>query len=109
MHCARTGNTAMNTIYSAGPPSPAPTDARQKRRLILGVVVWAAGWILGLALVPVVNASDLSIGFKATLNGILLLGFPKLFLLLAVAVMGKPGFAYLKLSLIHISEPTRQA
>lgn len=86
----------MNTIYSAAPRNPAPTEARQKRRLILGVVVWAAGWILGLALIPVVNASSLSTGLKATLNGILLLGFPKLFLVLAVAIMGKPGFAYLK-------------
>ena len=66
--------------------------------MILGVVIWAAGWILGLALVPVVNASDLSIGLKATLNGILLLGFPKLFRVLAVAVMGKPGFAYLEVA-----------
>jgi len=96
MHCARTGVTAMNTIYSIGPPTPANSDVRQKRRLILGVVVWAAGWILGLALIPVVNASDLATALKATLNGILLLGFPKLFLLLAVAIMGKPGFAYLK-------------
>jgi len=86
----------MNTIYSAAPSNPPNADARQKRRLILGVAVWAAGWILGLVLIPVVNATDLATGLKATLNGILLLGFPKLFLLLAVAIMGKPGFAYLK-------------
>jgi len=45
---------------------------------------------------PVVEASTLSDGLKTTLNGVLLLGFPKLFLVLAVAIMGKPGFAYLK-------------
>ena len=86
----------MNTIYSAAPRTPAPQDARQKRRLIVGVAVWAGGWILGLALIPLVNASDMSTALKATLGGILLLGFPKLFLLLAIAIMGKPGFAYLK-------------
>lgn len=72
------------------------TDPRQKKRLILGVVVWAAGWSLGLALIPVVNTTDLASGLKATLNTILLLGFPKLFLIVAIAIMGKPGFAYLK-------------
>ncbi len=86
----------MNTIYSAGPPTQPAVAGRQKRRLIMGVAVWAGGWILGLALIPFVNASDLSTALKATLNGILLLGFPKLFLLLAIAIMGKPGFAYLK-------------
>lgn len=86
----------MNTIYSAAPPDPGSSDAREKRRLILGVVVWAAGWILGLVLIPVVNASSLDTAFKVTLNAILLLGFPKLFLILAVAIMGKPGFTYLK-------------
>jgi hypothetical protein len=42
---------------------------------------------------------------KTTLNGIPLLGVPKLFLVIAVGIMGKPGFAYLK-SLIggHVSK-----
>lgn len=71
-------------------------DPAQKKRLIIGVLVWAAGWALGLGLVPLVNGSDLADGLKATINGILLLGFPKLFLVFAVAIMGKPGFAYLK-------------
>lgn len=75
---------------------PAAGDPRQKRRLVLGVAVWVAGWILGLGLMPLVNGSALSEGLKTTLNGVLLLGFPKLFLVLAVAIMGKPGFAYLK-------------
>ena len=85
----------MNTIYSAGPPTPAPSDAWQKRRLIIGIAVWSGGWILGLALIPLVDASGLSTALKATLDGILLLGFPKLFLLLAIAIMGKPGYDYL--------------
>lgn len=88
----------MATLDSPGAPGlhPSASDPRQKRRLILGVGVWVAGWVLGLGLIPVVEGSSLSEGLKTTLNGVLLLGFPKLFLVLAVAIMGKPGFAYLK-------------
>lgn len=75
--------------------SAAP-DPRQKKRLIMGVAVFIAGWLLALALVPLVNRSDLTTALKATINGVLLLGLPKLFLLLAIAIMGKPGFLYLK-------------
>jgi hypothetical protein len=86
----------MNTVAPSMPPNPAATDPGQKRRLILGVSVWVFGWLIGLGLIPLVNASDLATGLKATINGVLLLGFPKLFLLIAIAIMGKPGFAYLK-------------
>jgi len=86
----------MNAVSPPVPPSSAPTDPRQKRRLFLGVAVWIAGWVLALALIPLVRASGLADGLKATINGILLVGFPKLFLVIAVAIMGKPGFAYLK-------------
>lgn len=86
----------MSTVLPSTSPDAPASDPRQKRRLILGVAVWIAGWILGVCLIPVVNSTDLSTALKGTLNGILLLGFPKLFLLIAVAIMGKPGFAYLK-------------
>ena len=86
----------MNTASSHTPDTGDAPDPGQKKRLIIGVLVWAAGWVLGLALIPVVNGSGLADGLKTTLNGILLLGFPKLFLIIAVAIMGKPGFAYLK-------------
>ena len=86
----------MNTVAPSMPPNFEAPDPAQKRRLILGVAVWIAGWVLGVALIPVVNATDLADGLKTTINGILLLGFPKLFLVIAVAIMGKPGFAYLK-------------
>jgi len=85
----------MNTV-SPTTPNPSPTDPGQKKRLILGVAVWVAGVALCLLMIPVVNASDLADPLKATINGILLLGVPKLFLLVAIAIMGKPGFAYLK-------------
>lgn len=74
----------------------AAPDPAQKRRLIMGVIVFIAGWVIGLALIPIVNSSGLTDALKATLSGIFLLVVPKVFLLIAVAIMGKPGFAYLK-------------
>jgi hypothetical protein len=85
----------MNASSSSVPDSTTPNPA-QKKRLIIGVSVWAAGFVLCLAMIPVVNATSLADGMKATINGILLLGAPKLFLVIAVGIMGKPGFAYLK-------------
>lgn len=85
----------MNTVPPVA-PKPAATDPAMKRRLVQGVAVWVGGVVLCLALIPVVNATDLSTALKATLNSILLLGAPKVFLFAAIGIMGKPGFAYLK-------------
>jgi len=76
--------------------SPAAPDPSQKKRLILGVVVWICGWALAVAMIPLVNRTEWTTALKATINGILLIGAPKVFLLVAIAIMGKPGFAYLK-------------
>jgi hypothetical protein len=67
-----------------------------------------AGWRLGLALVfiglslstvlfiPLITASNLSTELKATISGLLVFGIPQVFMLAAVAVVGKAGFNYLK-------------
>ncbi|HEY6644060.1 hypothetical protein [Povalibacter sp.] len=83
----------MADVSSSAVAAP---DPAQKRRLTLGVVVFIAGWVIGLALIPLVNRSGMTDALKATLSGVLLLVVPKVFLLIAVAIMGKPGFAYLK-------------
>ena len=70
---------------------PPPT-----KRLVLGLGVWILAWIAALAVVPFVTASSLSTSAKATLTGILVLGGPKLGLLAAIAIMGKPGYTWLK-------------
>jgi hypothetical protein len=46
----------MNTV-SPSAPDPTMPDPTQKKRLILGVCVWAAGVLLSLGLIPVVNAT----------------------------------------------------
>ena len=50
-------------------------------------------------LVPLVAATDLSTGWKTALSGLLVFGIPELFMLVAVAIMGKPGYEYLKAKL----------
>jgi hypothetical protein len=65
-------------------------------RLWAGVGVFAAGWIIGLGLVPFVTGSNLSTSVKATLTTLLVIVIPKLFLVGAIAILGKPGFTYLK-------------
>ena len=72
------------------------SDPRQKKKLIQGVLFWIACWIVAIVLVPVVNATDWSTAIKGTLNTILLVGVPKVGLLVAIGIMGKPGFAFLK-------------
>lgn len=80
--------------------STAPPDAQmdqeldraEKTRLVQGLLVFAICWGLVIALIPVVGGMNLPLA----LTGILVFVLPKLILLIAVAIMGKPGFAFLK-------------
>ncbi len=82
------------------------TEAPPPRgRLILGGVIFVSGFLCPL-LVPLVTASDLSPAWKATLSGLLLLGIPEIFMLIAVAVLGKPGFAFLKAKILGFLKRT---
>lgn len=71
------------------------TTPPSKSRLLLGGVVFVSGFLVPLA-VPLVALTDLPSGWKTALSGLLLFGIPEVFMLLAVAILGKPGFAYLK-------------
>lgn len=64
-------------------------------RLYLGATVLVFGWLCPL-FVPLVLESGLATEWKTSLSGLLLLGIPELFTLAAVAILGKPGFAYFK-------------
>ena len=77
-----------------GPETQAQT-AVPKGRLVVGGTIFVVGF-LAPALIPLVAASSLPAGWKATLSGLLALGIPELGMLVAVAVMGKPGFEFLK-------------
>ena len=84
-------------------------DVPPRGRLALGGSILVAGLLCPL-LVPLVTASGLPAGWKATLSGLLLLGIPEVFMLVAVAVMGKAGYAYLKAKALgflkrHVAPP----
>ena len=66
-----------------------------KSRLIWGGIVFVSGFLSPL-LIPLVIGSDLSAGFKSLISGVLALGIPELFMLMAAAILGKAGFSYLK-------------
>ena len=67
-----------------------------KGRIVAGVAVFALGWIVTLAIVPVITASSLSASAQATVSGVVVFVGPKIGVLAAIAILGKPGFNYLK-------------
>ena len=82
------GNYKMTNKSTAPPAAPGS-------RFSLGILLFFLGFISPLG-IPVVTAMNLSGSWKAILSGLLMLGIPELFWLAAAAIMGKPGFKYLK-------------
>jgi hypothetical protein len=66
-----------------------------KGKLITAGIIFVVGFLSPL-LIPFVTSSNLSTGWKATLSGLLALGIPELFMIIAAAVAGKEGFSYIK-------------
>lgn len=64
-------------------------------RFRVGAAIFVVGFSSPL-LIPVVVASDLPPEIKTALSGLLAAGIPELFSLVAVAILGKEGFARLK-------------
>jgi hypothetical protein len=64
-------------------------------RFRLGVSFFALGLVCPV-FVPLVAATGLPTEWKAILSGLLMLGIPELLWVVAVAVMGKAGFDYIK-------------
>ena len=64
-------------------------------RLWSGIVILVIGFLSPL-LIPVVLATGLSAGAKSVISGLLAFGIPELFMIIAVGIMGKDGFDYLK-------------
>jgi len=60
------------------------------------------GGILSPLLVPVVVSMEISTEWKTALSGLLLLGIPELFMLIAASVLGKSGYSYLKHRLLGL-------
>ncbi len=68
---------------------------KPKTKLIIGTVILVVGFLSPL-LIPLVVASDLSATNKTVISGLLAFGIPELFMLLAIIVMGKPGYDFIK-------------
>jgi hypothetical protein len=68
---------------------------RSKTKLTVGVVILVLGFFSPL-LIPLVVATNWSATTKSIISGLLAFGIPELFMLLAVVVMGKPGYEYIK-------------
>jgi len=60
-----------------------------------GAALLLTGFLLPL-LVPLVACLDISTEARALISGVLLVGGPEVFSLIAIAIMGKPGFIYIK-------------
>lgn len=69
-------------------------------KLYGGTAVLIIGFMSPL-LIPVVTSSNLSTGMKATLSGLLAFGIPELFMLIAIGLMGKQGYEFLKSKLFR--------
>ena len=72
-----------------------PENLPPKGKLIAAGIIFVVGFLSPL-LIPFVTSSNLSNGWKATLSGLLALGIPELFMIIAAAVAGKEGFSYIK-------------
>lgn len=64
-------------------------------RLIVGTIILVVGFLSPL-LIPWVASSDWSVGLKSLLSGLLAFGIPEIFMLIAIGVMGKPGYELIK-------------
>lgn len=81
-----------------------PDDAPDRVRLLLGAAVWGIGFASPLAL-PWVATSALPVPWKAALSGLLVFGIPEIFMIIAVAIVGRPGFEYLRSRILRAIAP----
>lgn len=65
------------------------------RKLFSGLIVFIISMLSPL-LIPLVILLNISPSSKAVLSGLLVFGVPEIGMLIAVAILGKEGFAYLK-------------
>jgi hypothetical protein len=93
----------MKTTEQTAPAAAAAPPPKKRLYLVLGAFVVA--WLVILAGVPLISASSLSMSVKATLTAVLVIGAPKIALLASIAILGKPGFAYLKTLVFGYMKP----
>ncbi len=78
----------MNDNKTADSPQAGP-------QFYTGAIILVAGFLLPL-LIPLVAYLDVSTEVRALISGILLIGGPEVFSVIAIAIMGKSGFVFIK-------------
>ena len=68
---------------------------RSKTKLTIGGFVLVIGFLCPL-LMPLVVASNMSAATKSIVSGLLAFGIPEVFMLAAIAIMGKKGYQHIK-------------
>ena len=86
------------TMDDAAVPPP-------KGRILAGVSAFALGWLVTLTTVAFITASSLTTSAQATVSGIVVFVGPKIGVLAAIAILGKPGFNYLKRKVFGFLKP----
>jgi hypothetical protein len=73
------------------------TDIKKppRNRMIVGGFVFILG-IICPVFIPLVVVSGLPVGLISIISGLLAIGIPELLMIIAAAILGKPGFNYLK-------------
>ena len=72
------------------------TELKQTRwRLRLGIIIFVIGFLSPL-LIPLITATGLPTNWKAVISTCLAVGIPELFSIVAIAIMGKSGYNYIK-------------
>jgi hypothetical protein len=70
-------------------------------RMVFGSVILVTGFLSPL-LIPFVTTTDWSVGVISTVSGLLAFGIPEVFMLLAVSIMGKQGYEFIKEKFLRI-------
>ena len=75
-----------------------------RSKLILGSIILVVGFMSPL-LIPLVIGSELPLSYKNILSGLLAFGIPEIFMIIAIAVMGKQGFEFIKKKTFRYLKP----
>jgi len=88
----------MKTTETTQSPEPGP-------QFYTGAIILVIGFLLPL-LIPFVSYLDVSTEARTLISGMLLIGGPEVFSVIAIAIMGKPGFIYIKAKVFALLKRT---
>ena len=77
------------------PDALSTSDHTVRWRMSLALALWVGGFFLPLA-IPLVIGLPLPVATKTALSALLIFGLPQLLTVIAIAIVGKSGFHYLK-------------